>query len=156
MAVKAREPMKTAQEVIAWAEETKAANGELFTMLKKEEQLIIAKFILAMRDHIKELRNGQGQQAQAAEPQPEAEATKPEAKHDELTEAGAKAPVEVLVLKSTNMDYFRANNISMQRAYELYCVWRNCDPQNRTIFDDERKAWVKAASFAFWLNLPHE
>ena len=45
------------EEVIAWAEETRAGNGEAFTMLKKEEQLLIAKFILAMRDHIKKLQS---------------------------------------------------------------------------------------------------
>ena len=144
MANKAREPMTKPEEVIAWAEETKEGNGESFTMLKKEEQLLIAKFILAMRDHIKKLQGADAPKP-AQEPKPEDRDTNP-IKEREFIEDG----------RQTNMEFFKANNISMQRAYQLFCVWRNCDTENRTILDEERKAYLKAASFAFWLNLPHE
>ena len=152
MANKARPPMTTAEEVMAWAEKTRDANGEAFTMLNKEEQLLIAKFLLAMREHIKTLRNTQSMQTPAAPAQPEAEKEVEQPSEQEKADAQEKA----MPSAQTNMEYFKANEVSMQRAYELYCVWRNCDPPNRTIFDDERKAWVKAASFAYWLNLPHE
>lgn len=149
MSNKAREPMTKPEEVIAWAEETKAGNGESFTMLKKEEQLLIARFILAMRDHIKKLQSGEGEADKAQQDEPP-----PPPTYAEETEVVESAPVPMA--KQTNMEYFKANNVPMNRAFELYCVWRNCDPQNRTIFDDERKAWLKAASFAYWLNLPHD
>ena len=147
MSNKAREPMTKPEEVIAWAEETRAGNGEAFTMLKKEEQLLIAKFILAMRDHIKKLQSD-GRDAKT-EPPPTDEGEAPK------EEVGVKesAPASQ---KQSNIDYFKANEIPMNRAYQLYCTWRKCDPENRTIYDDERKAWVKAAAFAYWLNLPHE
>ena len=148
MANKARPPMTKPEEVIAWAEETNAGNGEAFTMLKKEEQLLIAKFILAMRDHIKMLKNTTGD---GSVPPSE---TKNTQKQSEIEDN--ESPREMPCKVQSNIEFFKANEVSMQRAYELYCVWRNCDPQNRTIFDDERKAWVKAAAFAFWLNLPHE
>ena len=161
MSNKARTPMTKPEEVIAWAEETKAGNGEAFTMLKKEEQLLIAKFILAMRDHIKKLQSG------AAQDEGKPSTAEADKKTTEVSEPVEDKPVEVkpqvvdrqLVVedrRQSNMDYFKANNVDMNRAFQLYCVWRNCDPQTRTIFDDERKAWVKAASFAYWLNLPHE
>ncbi len=155
MANKARPPMTKPEEVIAWAEETKAGNGEAFTMLKKEEQLLIAQFILAMRDHIKMLQSTikSLQSAKEDAPPPEAEKPQDEEKEDEgVVVDDSPDPT----LKQTNMEYFKANNVSMTRAYQLYCTWRNCDPDNRTVFDDERKAWLKAAGFAFWLNLPHE
>ncbi len=150
--------MTKPEEVIAWAEETRAGNGEAFTMLKKEEQLLIAKFILAMRDHIKTLQNNlfgkPDAPSKATHPQT-AEAEK--AQDEETWEAGTVVDDSPdPTLKQTNMEYFKANNVSMTRAYQLYCTWRNCDPDNRTVFDDERKAWLKAAGFAFWLNLPHE
>ena len=149
MSNKARPPMTKPEEVIAWAEETKAGNGEAFTMLKKEEQLLIAKFILAMRDHIKML-----QSAKEDAPPPPPEAVKPQDEEKEDEGVVVEDPPDP-TLKQTNMEYFKANNVTMTRAYQLYCTWRNCDPDNRTVFDDERKAWLKAAGFAFWLNLPH-
>ena len=164
MSNKARPPMTKPEEVIAWAEETRAGNGEAFTMLKKEEQLLIAKFILAMRDHIKTLQNNlfgkPDAPSKATHPQT-AEATKAENLADECRETESALEKEILERdipdkRQTNMEYLKANNVSMTRAYQLYCTWRNCDPDNRTVFDDERKAWLKAAGFAFWLNLPHE
>ena len=150
MSNKPRTPMTKPEEVIAWAEETKAGNGESFTMLKKEEQLLIAKFILAMRDHIKML---QGVKEETAPITPdEARPRNEESEEDGVVVEESPDPM----LKQTNMEYFKANNVSMTRAYQLYCTWRNCDPDNRTVFDDERKAWLKAAGFALWLNLQHE
>ena len=146
MANKAREPMTKPEEVIAWAEETKAGNGETFTMLKKEEQFLIAKFILAMRDHIKKLQSKPTEE----------EGCKPEAVQTQTPVAEVEEVADQPVLRQSNMEFCKANSIDMTRAYELYCVWRNIDPQNRTVFDDERKSWLKAAGFAFWLNLPHE
>ena len=151
MANKARPPMTKPEEVIAWAEETKAGNGEAFTMLKKEEQLLIAKFILAMRDHIKMLQSAKEDAPSPAQPAEEI-TQEVEAEESDVIVDDSPDPM----LKQTNMEYFKANNVSMTRAYQLYCTWRNCDPDNRTVFDDERKAWLKAAGFAFWLNLPHE
>lgn len=158
MANKARPPMTKPEEVIAWAEETKARNGESFTMLKKEEQLLIAKFIIAMRDHIKKLQSSTGESAKGEPP-----AAPQENSISEETEGTALGTDGTVVgddptscCRQTNIEYFKANNVPMSRAYELYCVWRNCDPENRTVFDHERKAWLKAAGFAFWLNLPHE
>ena len=171
MANKARTPMTKPEEVIAWAEATKAENGEAFTMLKKEEQLLIARFILAMRDRIKTLQNGMNQQGPVPTPQPAqtkilkeedkpAEVEAPD-EVEEPVEESVKDPEdeiveERIILKQSNMEYFKANNVPMTRAYEMYCVWRNCDPENRTVYDNERKAWLKAAGFAYWLNLPHE
>ena len=153
MANKARPPMTKPEEVIAWAEETKAGNGESFTMLKKEEQLLIAKFIIAMRDHIKKLQSGAAEKEQE---KPQQETTQQEATVSEETEGCVVDGETDPMARQTNIDYFKANNVPMSRAYELYCVWRNCDPENRTVFDHERKAWLKAAGFAFWLQLPHE
>lgn len=159
MPVKAREPMTRPDEIIDWANETVKANGEAFTMLKKEEQLLIAKFILAMRDHIKKL-----QSVKADEEKPEADKTveeSPAPTPPQGVEQEDPAPERVMVdetvrVRQTNMEFFKANSISMQRAYQLFEVWAKCDPNNRIILDEERKAYVKSASFAFWLNLPHE
>ena len=146
MSNKARPPMTKPEEVIAWAEETRAGNGEAFTMLKKEEQLLIANFILAMRDHIRKIQNT------SAEKKPEAAVSEPKA-----AETGIPILERQFVdRRQTNMEFFKANNVPMQTAYQQFCIWRKCDEQNRTILDEERKAYVKAASFAFWLNLPHE
>lgn len=155
MSNKARPPMTKPEEVIAWAEETKAGNGEAFTMLKKEEQLLIAQFILAMRDHIKMLKSTIKSLQSVKEDAPPPEAENPQEDEKEDEGVVVDEPPDP-TLKQTNMEYFKANNVSMTRAYQLYCTWRNCDPDNRTVFDDERKAWLKAAGFAFWLNLPHE
>lgn len=149
--------MTKPEEVIAWAEETRAGNGEAFTMLKKEEQLLIAQFILAMRDHIKMLKSTikmlQSTKEDAPPLPPEAEKPQDEEKEDEgVVVDDPPDPT----LKQTNMEYFKANNISMQRAFQLYQTWANVDPSNRIIMDEERKAHIKSASFAFWLNLPHE
>ncbi len=154
MANKARPPMTKPEEVIAWAEETKAGNGEAFTMLKKEEQLLIARFILAMRDHIKALQ-GKNEGSVKDMPPTQTDQT-PEQTRAETQNEGVEVDAPDPSLQQTNMEYFKANNVSMTRAYQLYCTWRNCDPDNRTVFDDERKAWLKAAGFAFWLNLPHQ
>lgn len=164
MANKARTPMTTAEEIIAWAEKTREANGEAFTMLNKEEQLLIAKFMLAMRDHIKTLQNNlfgkPDAPSKATHPQT-AETTKTENLADECRKTESAPEKEILERdipdkRQTNMEFFKANNISMQRAFQLYQTWANVDPSNRIIMDEERKAHIKSASFAFWLNLPHE
>ena len=150
MANKTRTPMTTAEEIIAWAEKTREANGEAFTMLNKEEQLLLAKFILAMRDHIKTLQNGTAESAPKEEPK-EAPTDTVEAKNEcDLIER------PFIDRRQTNMEFFKANDIPMQRAFQLYQTWADVDPENRTIMDEKRKAYVKSAAFAFWLNLPHE
>ena len=148
MANNTRTPMTTAEEIIAWAEKTREANGEAFTMFNKEEQLLLAKFILAMRDHIKTLQNGTAESAPKEEPK---EAPKEEASGEcDLMER------QIPERRQTNMEFFKANDIPMQRAFQLYQTWADVDPENRTIMDEKRKAYVKSAAFAFWLNLPHE
>ena len=170
MANKARTPMTTAEEIIAWAEKTREANGEAFTMLNKDEQLLIAKFMLAMRDHIKTLQSNAPTPPPAdAEPpstgESECKGEDPETPEPDGPEGEpAPEPVpeeEILVRdindkRQTNMEFFRANNISMQRAFELYERWEDVDPANRMIQDPKRKVWLKSAAFAFWLNMPHE
>ena len=164
MANKARTPMTTAEEIIEWAEKTRDANGEAFTMLNKDEQLLIAKFMLAMRDHIKTLQNNlfgkPDAPSEATHPQT-AEATKAENLADETCKDESAPEEEILVhdindKRQTNIEFFKANNVSMQRAFELYQIWADVDPANRMIQDPKRKAWLKSAAFAFWLNLPHE
>lgn len=168
MANKARTPMTTAEEIIEWAEKTRDANGEAFTMLNKDEQLLIAKFMLAMRDHIKMLQNTEGTKQDApadAEPpstgESECKGEDPETPEPDGTDPEPVPEEEILVRdindkRQTNMEFFKANNVSMQRAFELYQIWEDVDPANRMIQDPKRKVWLKSAAFAFWLNMPHE
>jgi len=147
---------------MVWAEKTRDANGEAFTMLNKDEQLLIAKFMLAMRDHIKMLKSGEGNEkvpAEADHPQTadtgKGEPTTPPEK-EEVAEEDEIIERDIPDKRQTNMEFFKANNISMQRAFELYQTWADVDPANRIIMDEKRKAYIKSAAFAFWLNLPHE
>ena len=157
MANKPRTPMTTGEEIVQWAEQTKAANGVAFTMLNKEEQLLIAKFILAMRDHIKTLQSNLGgapapAPAQSAEPVSEPmEEPKPVDEPAIVERPPAKEDK-----RQTNMEYCKANDVPMQRAYQMFIAWQNLDPTNRMIVDEARKAYINSAAFAFWLNLPHE
>ena len=163
MANKARTPMTTAEEIIAWAEKTRDANGEAFTMLNKDEQLLLAKFILAMRDHIKTLQNGVGSKTEQASTKEMPKTNQSSETSEELQEEyppviahGEIIERVIPDMRQTNMEFFKANNVSMQRAFQLYQTWADCDPANRIIIDEKRKAYIKSASFAFWLNLPHE
>ena len=146
--------MTTAEEIIEWAEKTREANGEAFTMLNKEEQLLIAKFMLAMRDHIKTLQNGTGEQKQTPPPPQTGKGNADDSEHTE--EKRLVVDEETGSNRQTNMEFFKANNISMNRAFQLYQTWAEVDPDNRIVMDEKRRALVKSAGFAFWLNLPHE
>ena len=161
MANQSRPPIATAEEIIAWAEKTREANGEAFTMLNKAEQLNIAKFILAMRDHIKTIQSQKPEETKTEQNDTKAPPTDVHSDEESKKDNGAPDDGEILVRdipvkRQTNMEYFKANNVSMQRAFQLYQTWADCDPANRIIIDEKRKAYIKSASFAFWLHLPHE
>lgn len=153
-----REPITTAEQIIEWAEKTRDANGEAFTMLNKEEQLLMAKFILAMRDHIKTLQNGVAQSPKADEAKADTPPSEPTANTEEVPEINHGEIIERVYpdKRQTNIEFFKANNISMQRAFQLYQTWADVEPASRMIIDEKRKAYIKSASFAFWLHLPHE
>lgn len=151
-----REPMTKPDEVMAWAEETKKANGEAFTMLKKEEQLLIANLILAMRDHIKSLQSNEENCDRSPEPTDECSRTPEEPTEKESAPEIIQRQSGDVYGKQTNMEYFKANNVNMQSAYNIFQRWQDCDPSNRMIMDEKRKAYINSAAFAFWLNLPHE
>lgn len=157
MANTPRPPMTTPKEVLQWAADTKAANGEAFTMLKKEEQLLIANFIIAMQEHIKKLQDRSAQEEPSAtspDTPPETPPVTPQPAPEEPEEI--KERDTGISLKQTNLEYFKANSVPMQRAYEIFQIWQDCDPANRMILDKKRGAYVASAAFAFWLGLPHE
>lgn len=157
MATKDRKPITNAEEILAWATQTRDAEGNAHTPLSKSEQLLIAQFILAMRDHIKKLQSGEQKSTtppsstpKAEEPTPAKQAVESKPQSDLLVREFAQDR------KQTNMEFFKANSIGMQRAYELFLVWQNLDPSNRMVLDKTRDAYVNSAAFAYWLNMAHE
>lgn len=156
MATKDRKPITTAEEILAWATQTRDAEGNAHTPLSKNEQLLIAQFILAMRDHIKKLQSGEQKTAVPTSTPPKPEPTP--AKQAEETTPQPDLLVREFAQdrKQTNIEFFKANSIGMQRAYELFLVWQNLDPSNRMVMDKTRDAYVNSAAFAFWLNMAHE
>lgn len=157
MATKDRKPITNAEEILAWATQTRDAEGNAHTPLSKSEQLLIAQFILAMRDHIKKLQSGEQKNTPPPPPPLKGDAPTPT---EETVPTKPKSDLLVREFaqdrKQTNMEFFKANSIGMQRAYELFLVWQNLDPSNRMVLDKTRDAYVNSAAFAYWLNMAHE
>ena len=143
MANEKRKPIESGTDIIEWAKQTQEGKGEIFTAFNKKEQLLIAEFILGMDAYIKS-----GAKPQDEDKQGEPQDTPPvEEKSAEETPSEPKE-------KITNADFFRANKTGAQVAFKTFARRLASDPDRYGVFDEGRI--LKAASFAYWLNMPKD
>ena len=115
--------------------------------INKKEQLLIAEFILGMDAYIKSKKSGGGEPQEEPPVAVQGEETEPETSAGEENAEPSRAAM-------TNAEYFRANKTGAQVAFKTFARRLASDPDRYGVFDEGRI--LKAASFAYWLNMPKD
>lgn len=142
--------IQTEHDVIEWAKEIVAANGEKYTSLAKGELFTIAKYIIQkskIADDIAEDEFGhsddlppvdavEGDSVPAVEPLSECE-----------TSDSAEVPATSM-MRGVAM---HRQGLSVQQAYDKFLEWAKANPKEATVMDFSTGVKSNNAAFAYWL-----
>lgn len=147
--------IQTNEDVLKWAEDMVAANGELFTPLSKGEQFLIAKFILN-----NQVRESDCTKEENANPVPPLSEVPNNDEHTrssfnrtaaESTEE-AEMPKEKTAIKMTRGAAYHLAGHSAQKAYDEFLSWCKEHPQEGSVMDFFNGQTSVAAAYAYWLH----
>lgn len=147
--------INSTQDVIAWAKEIVAANGDKYTPLSKDDQYAIAKYIMetaASEDKAPEAEKdtSPAQPPTAvgtADPKPAVvEVRKPTP--EETCTSGGKDTTTATMMRSYALH--RAG-YTVQQAYDEFLKWSKEHPKEATVMDFSTGVKSNNAAFAYWL-----
>lgn len=143
--------INTREQILDWARETSAANGEKYTVLTKDAQLAIARFI---QEHMQEIANLQKRDVDT-----DVENTISEKSMDwnakDASVASASIPAENPSKAPHIMrraDCFRSKGLDAQAVYEKFLEWKSTYPTKAVVMDFSNGEKVDSAAFAYWLT----
>lgn len=145
--------INSTQDVIAWAKEIVAANGDKYTPLSKDDQFAIAKYIMKTATSEDKAPEAEKDTSPAqpptavgtADPAIE-EVRKPTPK--ETCTSGGKTTTAAQMMRSYALH--RAG-YTVQQAYDEFLKWSKEHPKEATVMDFSTGVKSNNAAFAYWL-----
>lgn len=151
--------MVTREEILGWVRETIAANGEKYTVLTKEAQLGIARFIDELVNERKEDAEKEATKpSNAPDGSSDAElpVEKTESKEDGKDAVSdcdrASIPTDNIKAQMRRVDFLRSKGMDAQAIYESFLKWKKCNPSKATVMDFSNGEKVECAAFVCWLT----
>ena len=149
--------INSTQDVIAWAKEIVAANGDKYTPLSKDDQYAIAKYIMETATTVEdkapeaEKDTSPAQPPTAvgtADPKPAVVEVRKPTHEETCSTSGGKTTTTAQMMRSYALH--RAG-YTVQQAYDEFLKWSKEHPKEATVMDFSTGVKSNNAAFAYWL-----
>lgn len=147
--------INSTHDVIAWAKEIVAANGDKYTPLSKDDQYAIAKYIMETATSEDKAPEAEKDTSPArpptavgtADPKPEVVEVRTPTPEDTSCTSGGKTTTATMM---RSYALHRAG-YTVQQAYDEFLKWSKEHPKEATVMDFSTGVKSNNAAFAYWL-----
>lgn len=165
--------MMTREKILGWVRETIAANGEKYTVLTKEAQLGIARFIYELVNERKEDNvdaksdeivkpamipgcdddKDTPEREREVEPHVGSPVENPKERYDGKEEVVESIPTDKPIPDRMlrRVDFLRSKGMDAQEIYDSFLIWKKSNPSKAAVMDFSNGKKVEDAAFAYWL-----